>query len=63
MPLHKNVIKMLEPIKKDIGKVFKQYYRDTGRTVQEGAGEIRFDCRLYMATQNILWKGTGDQCL
>ena len=29
VPLHENIIKMLEPVKKDIGKVFIQFYRDT----------------------------------
>jgi integrase len=29
VPLHENVITMLEPVKKDIGKVFVQFYRDT----------------------------------
>lgn len=39
---------MLEPIKKDIGKVFKQYYRDTwSKRFHETAQTCGIDARLH----------------
>lgn len=48
VPLHEEVVKMLEPIKKDIGKVFLQIHRDTwSKRFHASALAAGFSARLH----------------